>query len=321
MAAGQLRQLRLGVGDIAKWRAQAIAVSSNRTLAANFNPSYWRFAARSGTNGAVHDMAGPQLLAACRAITGAPQASSGGEPAAAAGAHMLGDQFLPWMPGDELAGKEPWRTSQQQQESWQEDGGASEAVWQSDGIQRCAVGEAVVTPAFGRLVTELGVEHVLHVVAPDATMGSTPDEALLRQSFTALLEAASLCGARSLAVPALGCGVQGWRAAIAARAAALSVQSAAAAVGSSGEQTLDRVDMVMGDETMWRTWRAVLEKTLGPPSSSVVGTAGGGGAETTAGADLTGARGTEGHNNAGVGEQSAGGGTGTAGSLAIWTFE
>ena len=203
----------------------------------------------------------------------------------------------------------------------EEDGGASEAVWQSDGIQRCAVGEAVVTPAFGRLVTELGVEHVLHVVAPDATMGSTPDEALLRQSFTALLEAASLCGARSLAVPALGCGVQGWRAAIAARAAALSVQSVAAAVGSSGEQTLDRVDMVMGDETMWRTWRAVLEKTLGPPSSSVVGTAGGGGAETKAGADLTGARGTGGHNTAGVGGQSAGGGTGTAGSLAIWTFE
>jgi O-acetyl-ADP-ribose deacetylase (regulator of RNase III) len=249
-----LRQLRLGLGDIAKWRAQAITVSTNLTLTPNENPHYWRFAARSGTNGAVHEMAGPQLLAACRALRPSNDSVSGG--AGTAAAHTRGDQFLPWMPGDKLVGNEPWKTSQQQQESWQEDGGASEAALSSDAVRRCEVGCVVVTPAFGRLVTELGVEHVLHVVVPDGISGGPPNEPLLRQSFTAVLEAATLCGASSLALPALGCGVQGWRAATAARAAALAVQSAtAAADGDQQANAVDRLDMVMGSASMWRTWR------------------------------------------------------------------
>jgi O-acetyl-ADP-ribose deacetylase (regulator of RNase III) len=46
----------------------AIAVSSNLTLAPNNNPHYWRFAGRKGTNGAVHDAAGPELLAAVQQL-------------------------------------------------------------------------------------------------------------------------------------------------------------------------------------------------------------------------------------------------------------
>ena len=50
--------------DIASWPMpgrSAIAVSSNLALAPNNNPHYWRFAGREGTNGAVHDAAGPEL--------------------------------------------------------------------------------------------------------------------------------------------------------------------------------------------------------------------------------------------------------------------
>ena len=308
-----LRRLRLGVGDIAKWRAQAITVSSNWTLAPNENPHYWRFAARSGTNGAVHEMAGPQLLAACRALRPSSGSGSLGSTTATAAAHTRGDQFLPWMPGDQLAGNEPWKVTQKQEESWQEDSGATQAALSSDATRRCDVGQAVVTPAFGRLVTELGVKHVVHVVAPDAISGAPPDEQLLSRSFTAVLEAGTECGATSLALPALGCGVQGWRAAVAARAAAQAIQAA-----TSGQQqqpvlpTLDRVDMVMGSASMWRTWRAVLEKTLGPPCYET--------AAPTAAADQS--SGSAAKADLAVDWGNGGNGEGRAeGPLATWTFE
>lgn len=57
--------------DVASWPMpprSAIAVSSNLTLAPNNNPHYWRFAGRKGTNGAVHEAAGPELLAAVRQL-------------------------------------------------------------------------------------------------------------------------------------------------------------------------------------------------------------------------------------------------------------
>lgn len=61
-------RLRLCRGDLTSWQACAVAVSSNITLAGNNNPAYWRFAGRDGTNGAVHAAAGPELLAAVRAL-------------------------------------------------------------------------------------------------------------------------------------------------------------------------------------------------------------------------------------------------------------
>ena len=61
-------RLRLCRGDLTGWQACAVAVSSNITLAGNNNPAYWRFAGRDGTNGAIHAAAGPELLAAVRAL-------------------------------------------------------------------------------------------------------------------------------------------------------------------------------------------------------------------------------------------------------------
>ena len=64
----QCLRVRLVVGDIVSWNADAITVSSNRTLSPNNNASYWRFAGHVGTNGAVHSAAGPELLAAIQAL-------------------------------------------------------------------------------------------------------------------------------------------------------------------------------------------------------------------------------------------------------------
>ena len=194
-------RLRLAVGDIVTWRSHVIAVSSNRTLAGNENPNYWRFSGRRGTNGAAH-----------------------------------------------IAAVEPQR---------------------SVATVRCEVGQAVWTRAFGPLA-ERGCTHVVHTVVPDGLYvhaGSSDahvqamSEPLLRESFSAVMATAAEVGAESVALPALGCGVNGWRPALAALAAA---HAAAAAAGDS-TRAPGRVDFVMVNVAMWRRWRQVLAGSLGPP--------------------------------------------------------
>ena len=72
-----------------------------------------------------------------------------------------------------------------------------------------------MTPAFGAIARR-GCRYVVHVVVPDGLQvpaGGSDGHVqrlsvlLLRQSFGAVLAAAAGCGARSVAVPALGCGV------------------------------------------------------------------------------------------------------------------
>ena len=77
---------------------------------------------------------------------------------------------------------------------------------------RCAPGEAVVTPSFEMR----SCQHIIHAVCPDGLYGSggaasESGPAQLRQTFAAVLAAADGAGASVLALPALGCGVQGWR--------------------------------------------------------------------------------------------------------------
>ena len=226
MSPGRRVALRLAVGDIVTWRASAIAVSSNLTLSPNENPSYWRFAGRKGTNGAAHAAAGAELRFAVRCL---PRE---GDSQGIAGHASQGTQLT--------------------------------------AATRCPVGSAVVTKSFGRL--QAICDHVVHVVAPDGMYihaGGRDDhiqslgEPLLRQSFSSALSAAAGAGAHSVALPALGCGVNGWQPAVAARAAA---QALADAVRSGDLSVPSAVDLVMLSPAMYRTWRAVIEKHLGPPA-------------------------------------------------------
>ena len=210
-------RLRLVRGaDIASWPVAAIAVSSNLTLAPNNNPHYWRFAGRTGTNGAVHDAAGPELLAAVRRL---PVLHDESESKSAAAVGIAG----------------------------------------SARNTRCQVSRAVSTPAFG----SLPCEYVIHAVAPDGMYGFERDsETQLRETYRAVLTECARLRCKSLAMPAIGCGVQGWRPVFAARAAmaALETHNASPWGGIPSE-----VDLVFNSESAWRGFRAVAQKHLGPP--------------------------------------------------------
>ena len=81
---------------------------------------------------------------------------------------------------------------------------------------RCAVGEAVSTPAFGAL----RCEHVIHAVTPDGMFGQDEDSnRLFRQTYDSVLAQCGWLGVDSVAIPALGCGVHGWHLDDAARIA------------------------------------------------------------------------------------------------------
>jgi O-acetyl-ADP-ribose deacetylase (regulator of RNase III) len=180
MAAELLRRrcvvVRLAVGDITTWGAQAIVVSSNTSLSANGSSGHWRFVqhgglARSNTNGAIHEAAGSELLAACQRLPAVGSTAKGSGPLFSSSSN-----------------------------------GASNC-------RRCDTGSAVVTPAFGELAHS-GCDLVVHVVAPDGLnihAGGRDDhiqrlsEPLLLRAISSALAAAAGHGARSVALPAVGC--------------------------------------------------------------------------------------------------------------------
>ena len=124
---------------------------------------------------------------------------------------------------------------------------------------RCNVSRAVSTPAFG----SLQCDHVIHTVCPDGMYGFERDaEDLLRETYRAVLAECSLLQCTSLAMPAIGCGVQGWRPAFTARIALEAVEAHNA---SPWGGVPSRVDMVFNSESAWRSFRLIAEKQLGPP--------------------------------------------------------
>jgi O-acetyl-ADP-ribose deacetylase (regulator of RNase III) len=159
-------------------------------------------------------------------------------------------------------------------------------------------GSAVATRAGG----ELRAAWVIHAVAPDAMYGGEAgaNAALLRKTYRSVLQAAGELGARSLVVPALGCGVQGFRPAIAAREA-FAVAAEWLEGGSEGPETglaptVEELMFVCFADDVWTSWPACAGKWLGPPHATEAGTeegagvsAEGGGADGTrrAGAGMT----------------------------------
>lgn len=146
------------------------------------------------------------------------------------------------------------------------------------------VGEAVATPAFGA-VAQAGCRHVIHVVMPDGAQvhaGGSDHHVqqtgipMLRQSFRAVLNAAVECGARSVGMPALGCGVKLWKPRLVADIAGRVVAEAALEHGSlatrgdsgsyngAGDRAIDAVDFVMRTDDMARHWVETFETIFGP---------------------------------------------------------
>ena len=221
-------RLRLLRGaDISRLRcADALVTSANAGLVGNANPTFWRFKGRDNVDGAIHDAAGPELQAACAAL-----ASEAGE----------------GMP--------------------------------------CKVGHAVVTPAFGRLHAAL----VIHAVAPDGAYAvglqqwwgrrhwsgsqrygsrgarhvyleeaqpAGEAQALLAKTYGAALQCAEEQGVRSIAMPAIGCGVLSFHQERVAELALGVIASHVANRPGASTGALDRVDVALPSEEAFEAWKA-----------------------------------------------------------------
>jgi O-acetyl-ADP-ribose deacetylase (regulator of RNase III) len=70
---------------------------------------------------------------------------------------------------------------------------------------RCPPGSAVITGSAG--LARNGVKHVIHAVGPIWRGGSHDEESLLRSAYRTSISLAHEAGARSVAFPAISCGV------------------------------------------------------------------------------------------------------------------
>ena len=141
------------------------------------------------------------------------------------------------------------------------------------------VGTAVASDA-GR---SLQARWVVHCIAPDALV--PPEDAytapgmyhmdcaayeehaaaLLQRTIAAAIATASATGARSLALPAIGCGIRGFD----PESAGAAAFSAAAQWLRDGNTTsssrLRRIDFVVYSDAVWARWPAAAEYYLGSP--------------------------------------------------------
>jgi O-acetyl-ADP-ribose deacetylase (regulator of RNase III) len=112
---------------------------------------------------------------------------------------------------------------------------------------RCPTGEAVITPGFA-----LPARYVIHTVGPVWRGGETSEPALLASCYRRSLVLAQAHGLRTVAFPAISCGVYGYPADAAAAVAVRSVRETLAGLDGLAV-TLCARDAAMG---------AVLERAL-----------------------------------------------------------
>jgi O-acetyl-ADP-ribose deacetylase (regulator of RNase III) len=216
----------------------ALVTSANARLEGNANPSYWKHHGRTNVDGEVRRLAGPALNVAC-------------------------------------------------QIALQRDCDAS--AWAAHGL--------LVTDCFGELQTSTGCSTVVHVIMPDGLYGAPANspgdvsnssvsrlapaayqdayahayshaQVMYGRRWLGALRVAAARGASVVALPALGCGVQGWGAAAAAQLAARSTLAFAVeeATGVAEGQhtlpppTLREVRIVLGASDVARAWGLVFAK-------------------------------------------------------------
>jgi O-acetyl-ADP-ribose deacetylase (regulator of RNase III) len=113
---------------------------------------------------------------------------------------------------------------------------------------RCPTGEARITPGF-----RLPAKHVIHTVGPVWRGGLSGEPQLLASCYRSSLELAVSYGARSIAFPAISCGVYGYP----------IRQAAAVAVGElkrfpAGEESLEEVLLVAFEAEIYAVIREVV---------------------------------------------------------------
>ncbi len=120
---------------------------------------------------------------------------------------------------------------------------ACDQVAVTDGV-RCPVGEARLTPA-----GELPSQYVIHAVGPRYGVDQ-PSDQLLAAAYRSTYRLALEQGCRSVAVPAISCGIFGYP----------LEQAAAIALGTSAEPEFGQLEIVfyLFDQAIYDVWSAAL---------------------------------------------------------------
>jgi O-acetyl-ADP-ribose deacetylase (regulator of RNase III) len=108
---------------------------------------------------------------------------------------------------------------------------------------RCPSGEARITPGFN-----LPARHVIHAVGP-IYRGRSSDATLLRSAYRSSLELAIEHDLRSIAFPAISCGVYGYPL---DEAASISIE-----VAKGTDWTLDEIRFVLFTDEAFAAWKRV----------------------------------------------------------------
>ena len=112
----------------------------------------------------------------------------------------------------------------------------------------CATGDAKITSA-----GDLPADFVIHAVGPVYRGGNSGEADLLAGCFRRSIELAEAKGLKSIAFPAISCGVYGYPI---SEAAPLAIESVRTAL--EGGQTLERVRFVLFSEEDYRVFEAAL---------------------------------------------------------------
>ncbi|RMF42245.1 MAG: O-acetyl-ADP-ribose deacetylase [Planctomycetota bacterium] len=164
-------------GDITRMAVDAIVNAANQQMLGG-----------GGVDGAIHRAAGPELLAACRAV---PEVRPG---------------------------------------------------------VRCPVGSVRWTPAF-----RLPSRHVFHTVGPVWRGGGYGEPELLASCYRRCVELAVYMGVRTLAFPAISCGVYGYPLDQAAEVSVATLRNSL-----NDETPLDAVYLVAFGQDMYQAWLTAL---------------------------------------------------------------
>ena len=222
VAARRLTTMRLRLlprADLAAVRGcDALATSANAALCGNSNPNFWRFSGRRNADGAVRAAGGRALDAACHdipLIEGCKHTRCRpGSAVATAGAFGSLDAGLV------IHAVSPNGAYGYSQQRWFGPNGTN--VWN-------------------------GVDDSPDVPARAPPPGEAGDQ--LVATAAAILREAEAHGARSLALPAIGCGVMGWTP---SRASQLVLR----AIGAHEPQSLERIDVALYDDAIFAAYVA-----------------------------------------------------------------
>jgi len=122
-------------------------------------------------------------------------------------------------------------------------------------LNGCPTGEARITRGY-----RLPAKHVIHTVGPVWRGGDCGEARLLASCYRASFALAAAHGLRSIAFPAISCGVYGYPA---AEAVAIAVRECAAA--ASGGNSLERIVFACFDADMLALYASELARSATAP--------------------------------------------------------